>query len=261
MEGRNDEIYIRRALPDDEESIISLIGEDSYLNRKRFGPYTVIQLIETNFLSMVAVDGSGGDLVGFASFHHSPLDNQDSIPVNTWGEFMRTHYRRCPYNTQNTLWMTFFHSDPIARDQVRDELFRTLFTTFPLVHYVLFHFQRRAFPAMFFPVRDLFIELKEREDRQEERDVTMCVLTRQSYVPRLRVRHGRVEDNDDLQPLLLQTPNLTTFDMSGEFQLANLLQNQDDNHKFIVGEVCFSSFLFDCSLVHLLLCLQVKRTA
>lgn len=78
---------------------------------------------------------------------------------------------------------------------------------------------------------------KEMELKSERTDVRLFVLNRETFCPRLEVRLGVVEDNDDLTPLL-ELKNLTTLEIQGEFFLADLLHNQDEDNRVLIATVC-----------------------
>lgn len=59
-------------------------------------------------------------------------------------------------------------------------------------------------------------------------------LHRSKILPQLQVRAARVEDNDDLLPIL-QTSNPNIANGQEDYFLANLIQSQDERSKFFVG--------------------------
>lgn len=62
----------------------------------------------------------------------------------------------------------------------------------------------------------------------------ILILRRESYLLKLSVREARVEDNDDLLPILLRS-NRALIDGQEKFFLANLIQTRDESNKFYVG--------------------------
>ena len=66
------------------------------------------------------------------------------------------------------------------------------------------------------------------------KNVRILLLRRESYSLALSVRGARVEDSDDLLPILLKS-NPAIIDGQEKFFLANLIQTRDDNNRFYVG--------------------------
>jgi hypothetical protein len=62
------------------------------------------------------------------------------------------------------------------------------------------------------------------------------VARRSDYLPRLQVRQARIEDNDDLLPIL-RSSNPALVNAKEEFFLADLITAQDDRNKIYVGVV------------------------
>lgn len=84
----------------------------------------------------------------------------------------------------------------------------------------------------------LFEEIEIHEDEEiDERALgnnRILILRRESYLSRLSVREARVEDNDDLLPILLRS-NPALIDGQEKFFLANLIQTRDESNRFYVG--------------------------
>ena len=64
-------VLLRRAEPDDQQAIAAVIGRNTSALRQRYGRFKVVQLIESSFLSVVALDEEGA-VVGFACFEDAP---------------------------------------------------------------------------------------------------------------------------------------------------------------------------------------------
>ena len=76
-------VQLRRAEPDDQHAIATLIGRQTSALRQRFGRFKVINLIEASFLSVVALDDDGG-VVGSACFEDSPNLESSSEKFFDW---------------------------------------------------------------------------------------------------------------------------------------------------------------------------------
>ena len=65
-------------------------------------------------------------------------------------------------------------------------------------------------------------------------DKALLCLRREIVLPRLRIRRARVEDNDDLLPIFRSSASRHIVEEDDYF-LANLIQNQNENDRFLVG--------------------------
>lgn len=220
-EVQEDFISIRRAISDDENQIINLIGEEAFILSKNYGDYSIDSLLENSFLSIVAFDDRYGTLVGFASFQCVPpiVSEQLEKAVES------SQY----YNVRNHLWLTFFKAEPLHRQQVRDEIFRTVFTTFHEIDNILFAPPQQTKPT-FFPVSEFSMACEQ-----------FYVCNRCDLTAKIVIRHGKVEDNDDLL-YLLHYSNLTTLKVEGEFFIADLLHKQDEKNRVLVATVSKANF-------------------
>jgi hypothetical protein len=209
-------VSVRRATIDDEHDIIALIGEEGFVMTKYFGDYNVDSMIETSFLSVVAIDNSNNSIIGFAVFQCNP-PNYDQLE--------QAIYDSLYSNTRANLWLAFFKAEPLHKEAVRDEILRTVFTTFSEVDNILFTPAQPLKTLTIFPLED-FPRLAE----------FFFGINRHQYTAKLVIRQGKVEDNDDLL-YLLQYPNLTTVKVEGEFYIADLLHKQDDKNKILIATV------------------------
>ena len=58
-------------------------------------------------------------------------------------------------------------------------------------------------------------------------------IRRKIFLPQLRIRDARVEDNDDLLPILNNSKSYYNDENHDDFFLANLIENQDSLNRFI----------------------------
>ena len=64
--------------------------------------------------------------------------------------------------------------------------------------------------------------------------MTVLYCPRSAIFPKLLVRDARMEDNDDLIPVLRDS-NPLALEGQGDYFLADLIQAQDENNRFFVG--------------------------
>jgi hypothetical protein len=156
----------------------------------------------------------------------------------------------------NTLWMTFFHADPLSSLTMGETLLKSIFATLPWVECVLYLLPQYAAP--FTPMKELFDEY-ESTVAQENMPVTVRLLPlsatqaltplklctflqsilhgcmRSTFVPEISVRRARVEDHDDLVPVFNRQSAALT-EIYGDFFLAELIESQNESNQVVVAE-------------------------
>eukprot|EP00668_Euglena_longa_P014430 GGOE01018420.1.p1 GENE.GGOE01018420.1~~GGOE01018420.1.p1 ORF type:complete len:1175 (+),score=378.43 GGOE01018420.1:51-3575(+) len=235
MQDPEPEIVCRRATLDDATPARLLAGEDFAENEKRFGNYSVRQLIEKSYFTITAFDAKG-ELIGLAVFNDCPSLSPE-IPQDAWYGFVLEFYDlEVALNNGNTLWMVFFVSTPGRGDEVINSIFASLYTTLPDTDHILFALRSRA--GDFPPVTEYFSPLKERPELEQNPHRfpgSIMWSPREHVIPSLRIRKGKVEDYDDLMPLLLAQSGVLT-EMGEDFYLEDLLEQQDPLHCVLVAE-------------------------
>ncbi len=210
-------LSVRRATLNDETEIISLIGEEGFVLTKNYGDYDVESLIENSYLSVVAIDESDA-IAGFAAFQTKPPASEE--------DFLEKAIQSGPHaNVRKSIWLWFFKAEPLHKEEIRDEIFRTVFTTFAEVDYILYAPSQASKHPTIFPLSEF-----------ERYSDYYFGVERQHYTSSIVIRQGKVEDNDDLL-YLLEFKNLTTVKVEGEFYIADLLHKQDDKNKVLIATV------------------------
>lgn len=175
--------------------------------------------------------------------------------------------RRLFSNTESTFWLNFVAvDDPLfagsgasgekssspsssssfvrvsafARDAIK-KMLDTALATIPSMKNILFPLPANAVP--FSPIcGDLFRPL--RADTASTTSSSAATLpfrgtifasTRSELIPDLVLRQGRIEDYDDLMPLLLAGAGVVT-PLIAQFRLEELLKSQDEYHQVVVAE-------------------------
>jgi len=228
------EIMCRRSTTEDALALKLLIGEDYAEYEKRYGPYNLEQIIETSYFSVTATDADGA-VLGFAAFNDFPAGTS-RIPSSAWLDYVQGRYRTEDLNANNVLWLVFFTAAPDIADDVINNVFATLYSTLPDTDHVLFARLRDAGPMPL--INDYFSALTERSTAQTDSDPFVADVLwspRADVVPDLVIRRGKVEDYDDLMPLLLAEVGVLT-EMGDDFYLEELLEHQDAVHCVLVAE-------------------------
>jgi len=229
-----EELVCRRATLEDATAAKVLIGDQYREFDHRYGQYSIKQIIETSYFS-VTVTNARGDVIGFAAFHDCPGLTRD-IPSSAWVKYIRDHYKTENLNASNTLWMVFFVAAEAAADAVINHMFATLYTTLPDTDHVLYPLPAQAKP--FSPVAEYFTALNPKPELAKNPNAfagDILWSPRVDVIPDLVIRRGKVEDYDDLMPLLLAGSGVLTK-MGDEFYLEELLEHQDPLHCVLVAE-------------------------
>ena len=124
--------------------------------------------------------------------------------------------------------------------EIFKEIFSAVFTTYYDIDFILFALPNDV--PMFDPLTNSFDVLQEREQNQSDEKESFhnkfffFSRTKFGYNPKLNVRKAREEDHDDLTELLKRKqPHL--FQQNGDFFLAKLLKQQDEDNKVLVALV------------------------
>ena len=130
-------VLLRRAEPDDQQAIAAVIGRNTSALRQRYGRFKVVQLIESSFLSVVALDEEGA-VVGFACFEDAPnVSGVEAEAFFTWLDDSGAAGVDVEIALSNTLFLTFFVATERAENEVADATLRTAFTTLPRADHAL----------------------------------------------------------------------------------------------------------------------------
>jgi hypothetical protein len=141
----------------------------------------------------------------------------------------------------NTLWLSFLVGEHMHEQQVVEELIQTTFYTVAEVNQILALFAldaslpsslRTSFQVLE-PVSN-WKPVKKADHAWLKKTVLNC--ERSKNLPKLNIRLAKVEDHDDLIPIFNRQSQLPA-EVRGKFFLANLIENQDQNNKTLVGEV------------------------
>lgn len=134
----------------------------------------------------------------------------------------------------NTLLLNFWAIN--GKEEIGIDILRNAFATCPEVNYILWVCSPSVSPPDFM---NCFVEVNMSKRQSILKDdilakKTVYVIHRSKILPQLLVRDARVEDNDDLLPIL-QSSNPDIAYGREDFFLADLIQSQDNRNKFFVG--------------------------
>lgn len=119
-------------------------------------------------------------------------------------------------------------------DSIGNDLVKTAFDKCPQVDFLVWICPRSVNNSGFVEKTFSIIDNVDPKDFKFLVDMSVLFVHRSNILPRLSVRDARVEDTDDLIPILkLSNPNLS--DVQGSNILADLIQSQDESNHFFVG--------------------------
>jgi adenylate kinase family enzyme len=134
--------------------------------------------------------------------------------------------------------LNFWAFNSLIIDQsIGDELLRTLFRLCPEVNYIFWVCVSSVSPPEYLETTFTKLNLSKRShipDNDPYKKLAVFYLHRSKILGQLQVRSARVEDNDDLLPIL-QTSNPNIANGQEDYFLANLISSQNESSKFFVG--------------------------
>jgi len=234
----------RRSEVDDVSIFNTLLNASGgpALFRATFGQYNFSMMIESSVSALIGVAEEEGKCLGFLAVNDSPSVSTEN------DTFLATVAAVAAYlpgvKATNTLFLNFFLVDETSRydsDKVSFDLVRNAFVSSPLVDYIVWLCPSKV--RLGFWMEDNFVNvpLPREEDGGSSSSSTgipagvkLLYMHRNAFMPKLLVRTARVEDNDDLLPILRSSNPQIVEGQSGFF-LADLIQSQDQRNRFLVG--------------------------
>eukprot|EP00672_Neobodo_designis_P022677 CAMPEP_0174831894 /NCGR_PEP_ID=MMETSP1114-20130205/3369_1 /TAXON_ID=312471 /ORGANISM="Neobodo designis, Strain CCAP 1951/1" /LENGTH=1219 /DNA_ID=CAMNT_0016065741 /DNA_START=92 /DNA_END=3751 /DNA_ORIENTATION=- len=236
---------VRRSQPEDVPELLKLAADDAFILKKRFGdPLNFRRLIETSFLC-VTVTADDDRVVGFAALGDTPAAHT-GIPADGWEAFLKCGWlsdkRLDAVHPCNAIWLNCLIVSATDEHTIAEEIYTTGFATLANIDWLLMPLSDEA-PA-FSPACDLMTPLTESGPVVDASNTTYhaagfrgrvyCV-SRGEVIPELLLRVGKVEDYDDLMPMLNGGEGIVT-PLPDDLYLEELLQEQDDRRAVIVAE-------------------------
>ena len=215
------------------------------LFRATFGQYNYPMMIENSCISIMSVTKEQEKCLGFLV-----LNDSATVAVEN-DTFVAMIASIKPYipeaKASNVLFLNFFLVDETSRfdsDMISADLIRNAFTLSSKTDYIVWLCPAKVKLGFWMEDNLISVPLRSSEAGAEEnKEATDSLLTnnirllymeRSAFMPKLLVRAARVEDNDDLLPILRSSNPQIVADQS-DFFLADLIQSQDDRSRFLVG--------------------------
>uniref|UniRef100_A0A8C9TSL2 Cilia and flagella associated protein 61 n=1 Tax=Scleropages formosus TaxID=113540 RepID=A0A8C9TSL2_SCLFO len=210
LHGKVETVGVRRTESADAPDINSLITPST---ADVFGRVHVIYLLEQANLA-VTLTNTSNELLAHAAFLNHP--NVDFVDQACWEPWFCEQFGADKCTPLNTLFMHLFVALPE---------FSILHKLGECVHLC------RLFPEP--ALAELFEPLACLQDPESPCSAFVCL--RHNHVPRLHIRRARVEDHDDLTPILAEHASMLNASY-GPYFLADLIEAQDEDHHAAVSQ-------------------------
>ncbi|KAG3162100.1 hypothetical protein PC128_g20671 [Phytophthora cactorum] len=250
------ELYaIRRSEHGDQNGVLELDSPSKDARRSYFGRALLGAVIETSFLALTATDPTRPERVlGFAAFDSSP--SGELAEAACYPAFLEHKFDLPPASA--FLFLTYFAqrqgtAGAASRPPVLKHLLHTMFATLVSKRSVLLVLPEdvniaETEPALakFFervPTRSTPLEAP-KEKRLEQQfaknaktfsQFTVYQAKVDVFFPSVHVRRARVEDHDDLQPILTAQAAAVSSAF-GDYFLAELIHDQDEHNVCLIAE-------------------------
>ncbi|GLE09208.1 hypothetical protein PINS_up020799 [Pythium insidiosum] len=254
---------VRRAVDADQALVSELEAPDAATRKQLFGRATLGAVIETSLLALTATDGSRPDrVVGFAALDDRPSAPELSDRVEPLYAFLRDRFV-LPRRTSTWLFLSHVaHKSSSSSSTsagvavaVLRHLLHAAFQALPHAETVLLVLpsDKAATLASDDALRKFFEPVASRSasssstmtsharaqyardlETFEQLSVFQC-RAQATFRPTLHVRRARVEDHDDLEPILARH-NAAVARQFGDFFLAELIKDQDAHNVCLVAE-------------------------
>ena len=235
----------RRAEVDDVSTFNTLLNASGgpALFRATFGQYNYPAMIEGSISSLISVAEEEGKCLGFLVVNDSPTVSTEN---DTFLATVSSVATLLPdVKATNTLFLNFFLVDETSRydsDKVSFDLVRNAFVASPQADYIIWLCPSKVRLGFWMEDNFVHVPLPKSEDESGNGTalgaipfgVKLLYMHRNAFIPKLLVRTARVEDNDDLLPIL-RSSNPQVVSGQSDFFLADLIQSQDERNKFLVG--------------------------
>ena len=235
----------RHATLEDVRSFNSLVNNSggAVFFRATFGQFNFSTMVETSCVSMLSMSESTDACLAYMCVTDCPSIGKDGDAYDKTLELIKDHV---PGVTSiNSMFVNFLLLDErpdYDMDSIGRDLLFNCFKEYPELDYILW-LCPSAVKLTDWTVAN-FIEPESEELREaceaksnlEEplKGQRLLYAHRDNFLPKLHVRDARIEDNDDLLPILKDSaPGV--FDDQGNYFLADLIQQQDENNRIFVG--------------------------
>uniref|UniRef100_A0A8B9Q937 Cilia and flagella associated protein 61 n=1 Tax=Apteryx owenii TaxID=8824 RepID=A0A8B9Q937_APTOW len=215
--GNTEVVSARRTESHDVPDIINLISNST---KTTFGRINVTYLLEKSNLA-VTLSNEKKEAIAHALFLDYP--NWNITDQSDWESFLHENYINNKCTPLNTLFLHLF----VAREEYAAGCSQEIVSSSVAPN----RFVSFADPAL----GNIFEEMTTMPGSTVDPNFTLLGCHRHQYCPQLYVRKARLEDHDDLLPILT-CHSETLKEIYGDYFLADLLETQDEENQAVVGE-------------------------
>lgn len=236
---------IRRAEGSDLQSILDFNQnrQDKKGGQELFQRVHVPSLVENSFLALTAVDEQD-EAVGFIAFDHNPPSGSCELDSEQFLQFLQDSFTLpTEFKIQNTIWLSYFSCKAELNCKLLHQFIDMLYASCLQIENLILLAPPDAIETLG-KIHSIFEPLEKNEFHEttvhtDLIDYYVLAAPRSKmsrYVQPLKIRSARMEDHDDLLPVLeLQSESLSAN--FGEFYVAQLIESENERNKSLVAHV------------------------
>jgi len=211
--------------------------------RATFGQFNFSSMVETSVCSLISMNDTADTCLAYLSITDCPGIGKEGDAFDKTIKVIQEHVPEV--TNVNSLFVNFLllaERSDYDMERIGSDLLANAFALNPELDYILWLCPSAVkltdwTAANFYePDNEVLREACESKSHVDEPLLGYRLLyaPRDNFFPKLQVRDARIEDNDDLLPILKESaPGL--FEHQGSYFLADLIQQQDDGARFFVG--------------------------
>jgi hypothetical protein len=238
-------VSIRSSALEDIRAFNGLVNNSggAVFYRATFGQFNFSSMVETSCISLIAMAEDNATCVAYLSVSDSPGIGKEGIAFDNTISLINEHVPEI--TNRNSLFVNFLLLDERPDYDMETISYQIMYDAFkaqPNMDYMIWlcpssvkltDWTKQNFIE---PVSDALKESCESKSNLEEplKGYRLLYAHRDQFMPHLQVRSAMIEDKDDLLPILKES-NPDAVKNQGNFFLADLIQQQDNNNRFFVG--------------------------
>ncbi|XP_023215289.1 cilia- and flagella-associated protein 61-like isoform X2 [Centruroides sculpturatus] len=234
LTGRPYVVDIPNRLPDfrirstEKDDFFCLQTMAEHLETACFPPPDFCYLMEMANL-MYTVVGKNDEILGHATFMDFPEIYPKGVDESSWIQWLNSQVRDHSFKFINAIFLHYFvFVNPLLSVHYLKQILQYLFENEYHIQY--------CFVILLKTVKQDHLETVFKPITEVNKDKILYVAYRQNFQKLMHVRDGRIEDNDQLSPLLNQK-NPLIAKTYGEFYFVELLKLVNENTFILVAEI------------------------
>ena len=219
--------------------LINSTGGSAFF-RATFGQFNFSVMVESSCICLAAQVAGNDSCVGFLAVDDCPFIGKEGEAYDDTIDLIKSEFIPDVSKT-NALFLNFLLLDEkpdFDIDAVGFDLFYNAFAMNPDMDYILWLCPPSVKLTPWTESNFTFIDTTTIAEESKSGDFLsghkLLYLHRNNILPKLLIRNAQIEDNDDLTPIL-RNSNPGVFEGQGNYFLADLIEQQDDDNRFFVG--------------------------